>query len=273
MLYYNTPIEDYRSAFGLLVKREDLSCSAPPFSKTRGVFAHIRNRPELVIGVLDTYHSQGGWAVARACMALNRTCVNFYPVRKAERNDPLKPQQRAASDLGAKMVALPAGRSAILYHQARRKLAEYPTVGGTYMMPNALKLPEMVEETADEVERTLSQIDAEKLPEYVLISISSGTIAAGAIAGFYRQGLTPKFLLHQGYSRPEEATRKYIQKMSGVNAQIKIIDEGYAYGEVARGVVKIPPFPSNKFYDLKAWQWWIMKGREEYKEALLWNIG
>ncbi len=273
MLSYNTPIEDHRNQFGLWVKREDLSCAAPPFSKTRGVFAHVRSRPEEFIGVLDTYHSQGGWAVARACQSLNKKCINFYPIRKADRDKPLQPQQIASRELGAKMVPLPAGRSAILYHNARRVLAEMTGQRGVcYMMPNALKLPEMVEETAEEVQRTLTTWTRE--PKHVIISISSGTIAAGVIKGFRGIGYDPHFILHQGYSRPREATLKYISHMGGINPRnITLIDEGYSYGDVARGVIKLPPWPSNKFYDLKAFQWWIMKGREEFGEALLWNIG
>src|SRR5262249_34387357 len=153
-----TPVE-HHPELGLWVKREDLCCpGGPNFSKTRGVYAHVAKRPEGVIGVLDTHHSQGGWAVARACAALNKHCVLFYPVRKADRNllytgmkptqdpvwgewgDILRPQQVAAFNLGAGLVPLAAGRSAVLYHRAKSALSEER---GSYMMPNALKLPEM----------------------------------------------------------------------------------------------------------------------------------
>ncbi len=51
----------------------------PSFSKIRGVVAHIKNRPESVIGVLDTYHSKAGHAVAYVCNHLGRQCVDFWP--------------------------------------------------------------------------------------------------------------------------------------------------------------------------------------------------
>ena len=291
MLIDNTPVEDYRSTYGLLVKREDLSCPppGPPFSKTRGVYAHIKNRPEKVIGVLDTYHSQAGHAVAQACSLLGKRAVNFYPVRKSEQDAPIKPQQQAASDLGADLIALPAGRSAILYHQAKKILQHRSMYGGesVYMMPNALKLPEMVTQTAAEAYQTWKRAQhLGAIPETVVIAISSGTIAAGVIQGICsridRSGQAvgmrfpyPTFILHMGYERSHVAVLEYMQKMAGrsfTGIPMRIVDEGYSYGDVAKAG-ETPPWPCNKFYDLKAFRWWLREGRATYGEAILWNIG
>lgn len=271
-LQHNTPVENYLQQFGLLVKREDLSClpPGPPFSKTRGVFAHIEKRPEKVIGVLDTYHSQAGHAVAEACRLLGKECVNFYPVRKAEQGSPVKPQQQAAADLGAYLQPLPAGRSAILYHQAKRELKSYLD---TYMMPNALKLPEMITETAAEVRATLGSIDLPpNMP--VLIAASSGTIAAGVMRGFIESDAANRqFIVHQGYDRSDAAIRKYMNEMGQVDGlHITLINEGYSYGDVAKAGPE-PLWPCNVYYDLKAFRWWLREGRSIFKEALLWNIG
>lgn len=261
---------------GLWVKHEEECCPpGPHFSKTRGVYAHIKNRPERIIGVLDTYHSQGGHAVAQACRLLGKQCVNFYPQRKSERDGPMKPQQVTANELGASMVPLQAGRSAILYHHAKKHLERF-WPGSSYMMPNALKLPEMITETVAEVARTT-------VPDVftVIVSASSGTIAAGVWRGLYEAGWSGTLVVHQGYSRSEKAIREYMTKMAfGERApldgeiQLKFVDEGYAYGDEAKPVV-LPPFPSNKFYDLKAFQWWTEKGRgeDDGEEALLWNVG
>src|SRR3990167_10393059 len=122
MCVSHTPVEHYPD-LGLWVKREDLACpSGPNFSKTRGVWARVKSRPDPIIGVLDASHSQGGWAVARACSLLGRQCWLFYPVRKAEVFSALKPQQQAARDLDARLVPLPAGRSAILYRSEERRV-------------------------------------------------------------------------------------------------------------------------------------------------------
>lgn len=259
MLYRNTPIEDYRLKYGLWVKREDLACPppGPPFSKTRGVYAHVKSRPETLIGVLDTYHSQAGHAVARACQVLGKQCLNFYPEFKYEPG-PREPQLRAES-LGAELVGLKAGRSAILFHAARKETERR----GGYMMPNALKLEESIEETARE-------IPTDRRFDCVLIPASSGTIAAGVIRGI---GLGPTYLIHLGYTRAHEEVLKYVRSRSGVpEANVTIIDEGYAYKDRARGG-ETPPWPCNEWYDLKAFRWWIREGRRTYGRALLWNIG
>lgn len=278
-LRHNTPVENHLVQFGLLVKREDLSCAppGPPFSKTRGVFAHIAARPERIIGVLDTYHSQAGHAVAEACSLLGKQAVNFYPVRKAEIGKPLKPQQVAAQDNGMTVLhALPAGRSAILYHQAKKSLNSYDDGHGVYMMPNALKLPEMITETAAEVRATLA---SNPIPRYmpVIIAASSGTIAAGVMKGFDDLGLASNrtFIVHQGYDRPAGAILKYMAEMAQLSGPIyttALINEGYSYGDVAKPGPD-PLWPCNEYYDLKAFRWWMREGRDQYGEALLWNIG
>ena len=268
----NTPIEKH---CGIWVKREDLCClpPGPPFSKVRGVVEHIRARPEKVVGVLDTFHSQAGNGVAWACKGLHRKCVNFYPVYKAEEEGVLRENQRKAEKLGATMVPLAAGRSAILYHRAKKLLEQqFP---GAYLMPNALKLPESVEATAREVERSGEQIRQIR-PAHVVVSISSGTIAAGVILGLARLKLKklPRIVLHEGYSRSQDAVRAYVDKMAGgVNSwpfPLDIVDEGYQYKDTApKGATA--PFPCNEHYDLKAWAW-IMKAKLK-GNVLMWNVG
>lgn len=260
---------EHHPALGLWVKREDLSCpGGPNFSKTRGVWAHALARPESVIGVLDTAHSQGGWAVARACALLGKRCHLYYPVRKHE--EPwLKPQQAAAERLGAELHVLPAGRSAVLYHRAKADIAGR----GGYMFPNALKLSETVAETAREVARTALPPDVDT----VLVSASSGTIAAGVIRGFLRHRSVFRVIVHLGYSRPAGAVRTYIDKMVGESLgglEVEIVDEGYEYKDEARPG-PTPPWPCNSYYDLKCYRWWMSYGREWYGagDVLFWNVG
>lgn len=275
MCVNNTPVDDHVD-LGLFVKREDLCCpGGPDFSKTRGVYAHIARRPERFIGVLDTSHSQGGWAVARACSLLGKQCVNFYPQFKGRTE--LPPVQQVTQRLGAQLMPLKAGRSAVLYHAARKWLAGHPGVppGLRYMMPNALKLGESVEETAAEVLRTFpSGLNQATMP--VLVSASSGTIAAGVLRGLLGLGWEGPLIVHLGYSRSEAAVTSYIRRMAGAGAEgyadFVIVDEGYAYKDRARPGVAAP-FPCNEYYDLKALRWWAAVGRQEHKRALFWNIG
>jgi Threonine dehydratase len=265
MCLTNTPVT-YHDNLGLYVKHEELCCpGGPNFSKTRGVYAHIAARPEPVIGVLDTSHSQGGWAVARACKLLGKQCELYYPVRKAHQNAPLQVQQLEAQKLGAELIPIPAGRSAILYHRVRSKFRDE----GRYLMPNALKLPESVSETAAEVDRTQLPSDISA----VLISASSGTIAAGVLRGLGDAAVS--VVVHLGYSRSERAVRAYLDKMSGINTSggVTIVDEGFSYADAAPRDVELPDFPCNVFYDLKAYRWWVREGQARYGRALLWNVG
>jgi hypothetical protein len=263
MLVNETPIEHVGG--NVWVKREDL-CSpypGPGFAKIRGVLAHVRARPEGLIGVLDTYHSKAGWAVAYVCRALGKRCVDFFPVYKAD-GDALRPQQAMAHGLGADLVPLPAGRSAILYHTARRETV----ARGGYVMPNALKLPETVAEVADEVVRTpgLSRF------EHLVISVSSGTIAAGVLSGFARLGLAPRTTFHLGYDRSREALLSYVRGyVPSLDAfRPEVVDEGYGYKDKARGA-EVAPFPCNPYYDLKAWQW--LRRQDSLPPTLFWNVG
>lgn len=277
MLTFNTPVEDWTKEYGLWVKREDQSCRhpGPQFSKTRGVYEHIKARPESTIGVLDTYHSQAGHAVALACQILGKQCVNYYPEYKREPG--FRAPQLAAQLLGAELFGIPAGRSSVIYHKAKKLLAEH--VLDAYMMPNALKLKETVSETAREVGK-LDDFDT------VIIPSSSATIAAGVIRGFllrknYR--VMPGFIIHLGYSRPERAVRKYLYD-SVANPgcdpdEITVVDELYNYKDQARDG-ETPPWPCNPYYDLKAFRWWMRErdkpdrgGAAVYGKTLLWNIG
>lgn len=271
MCIERTPLVFHKDV-GIYVKHEEKCCpGGPDFSKTRGVYAHLAKRPEKVIGVLDTSHSQGGWAVAKACSLLKKKCVLFYPVLKSSAPywpGPLGYQQLAARDLGAELRPMMAGRSAILYHRAKRILAE--EYSSSYMMPNALKLEETVGETAREFQRT-------KLPRgigSIVVSASSGTIAAGVFRGARQRGWDGEIVVHLGYSRSLGAVYEYLAKMSGVAlGNHMIIDEGYAYADEARPGVT-PSFPSNIYYDLKAFRWLMKEGILKVKPlTVFWNIG
>jgi hypothetical protein len=309
MLVMGTQLEDHLDSCGLLVKREDLSCPppGPPFSKTRGVWAHVQARPEPVIGVLDTFHSQAGHAVSRAGSLLGKRVFNFFPLFKADIKTGtcpadippeevlildngvwtrLRSPQVMARRLGAELQPLPAGRSAILFHTARKRLAaigqalEQPT----YMMPNALKLPETVSETAAEVRRTVEGADRRtydllrSIPW--LVPASSGTIAAGVLAGLrdFWPRTTPPLIVHMGYSRSVPTAREYIlESATGSPAlpeglRMEFIEEGYSYSDRARPG-DTPPWPCNQYYDLKALRWWMANGRPTWGQAVLWNVG
>ena len=275
----STPVHQYMvNGQPVFVKREDLCAppGAPPFSKMRGVLKHVQSRPESVIGVLDTFHSKAGWAVAYACREFGKTCLNYYPEYK-KLQGVVQPQQERAQEHGAGLVKLPAGRSAILFHRAKKDLAQFSS--DSYMMPNALKLPESVDENAEEAERTGQQFHGHGLGTLV-ISISSGTVASGVLVGLRRAGALPKdVILHMGYSRSHDEALHYIlgplSRVWGPGPwtppAVHLVDEGYNYADK----VDFPaPFPCNPYYDLKAWKWLNTTAvRGLARPILFWNIG
>lgn len=275
MLINDTPIETYCvHGIPVLVKREDLCCPfpGPSFSKMRGVYAHMRSRPEQVIGVLDTFHSKAGWAVSYCARELRKQVVNFWPRFKADPAEGLaRDQQRYAEALGATLVDLPAGRSSVLYHQAKKALSRFPD---SYMMPNALKLPESVAENAAEAMRSAALLPSEGT---LVISISSGTVASGIVRGLTQAGVLQNYsiIFHMGYSRPEGAAREYIRNSSLVFDSFfwRFIDDGYGYKDAAPAMDY--PFPCNPHYDAKAWHW--LSQLENIKTLktpiVFWNIG
>jgi len=266
-----TPFEWHEiGGIPVYVKREDLCCPSPgpSFSKIRGVKAFLEAAdPNSVVGVLDTSHSKAGWGVAYICKALSMWCVDFYPVYKGETG--LRPIQKRARNLDAELVPLPAGRSAILYHQAKKQLAEMAGESAL-MMPNALKLSETVDATATEL---FLYTPEDLMRGTWIVSISSGTIAAGVLKGLGHND-NVCVVAHMGYSRSKQAARDYMIKMAGGNDNVPpdlvLVDEGYSY----KDAVDIDcPFPCNRFYDLKAWKWLQSHITDLEQPIVFWNIG
>ena len=255
---------------GIWVKDES-QCApegAPPFSKLRGVYAHLKSRPEEVIGVLDTIHSKAGWAVAWSARELGKQVINYYPAKIGE---DIRPAQLESQKCGAVLARLDPWRSFILYARAKKDLMESYPDRAYYMMPNALKLRESVAETAREVHLNTP-------PEVLgddatwVVSISSGTIAAGVLLGLRMLNADPHIFLHCGYSRKETAIRKYLLKMtefSQLPSKMTIVDEGYAYKD---GVKVDVPFPCNEHYDAKAWKW-MKENLLATGPIVFWNVG
>ena len=280
MLVNNTPVQKHAVSDSssrwheVFIKREDLCCpTGPPFSKMRGVYAHLQKCPEALIGVLDTYHSKAGWAVARAAQDLGKEVINFYPRYKSDDATTIRYPQIKSQESGAYLHSLPAGRSAVLYHQAKKLLLgvysqNWKTSG--YMMPNALKLPESITENEAEAIRTLPH-----LPESgtVIISISSGTVAAGVTRGLVSTGRPYHFMYCLGYSRSTYMVRRYMEVAANINlSRHEFIDEGYAYKDEARHKIEAP-FPCNPYYDLKAWQWVVRNIDLIRGPVIFWNVG
>lgn len=279
----NTPWDWYKVDNTVIhVKREDMCCPepGPSFSKIRGVEMHLRQlvkerKRNVPIGVLDTVHSKAGWGVSYVCDQMSLQCYDFFPAYKHEIDDDgfveLRENQRHAEALGAHLIPLGAGRSSILYHEAKKLLAE-GTGGMGYMLPNALKLSESVDATCLELIR---YTPGSLLKGTWIVSASSGTLAAGVLKGLYGLDVLDKvcLVIHLGYSRPKHAVLDYVRKMARLgdtHADIVIVDEGYEYKD---SVEADCPFPCNEYYDLKAWRWLQTHAGNLEEPVVFWNIG
>ena len=143
----NTPIEMYRLGDRTVhVKREDLCVAqgGPPFSKMRGVYAHMLAAKQdgvTVFGAVDTTTSMAGWGVSWLAQCLGVGAVVYYPDVKANQGRTPVYQQHCAK-WGATVVPMRPAKSCVLWYQARRRLAEDYT--DSLLLPTGLRVTETV---------------------------------------------------------------------------------------------------------------------------------
>ena len=267
------------------VRREDL-CAAgngsPDFSKLRGIEEHLRKTSPPRVGVLDSIHSKAGWGVAWVASHLGIPVEVYYPVTVREGgilDPPVRPFQKCARELGATLHPLPAGMSAVLWHQAKADFLKNHPAGE--FLPNGLQFQEAVEATCVQVQTVVSGC-----PSWVyqpstmwVVAASSGNIAAGILKGMAAYGFQGLLVVHMGYSRSKTSLRERIHSRAGVwdgAVRVELVDEGWDYAQNAQGFA---PFPCNPYYDLKAWQWLNspdggdMMAMSGCTGAAFWNIG
>ena len=267
------------------VRREDL-CAAvagsPDFSKLRGIEEHLQRTSPKRVGVLDSIHSKAGWGVSWVASHLGIPVDVYYPVTVKEGGileHPVRPFQKRARELGATLHPMPAGMSAVLWHQAKADFLKTHPAGE--FLPNGLQFPEAVEATCKQV-----QTDAEgrlfrlyQPTTMWVVSASSGNIAAGILKGLALYGFQGPLVVHMGYSRSKPSLRERIHSRAGVwdgSVRVELVDEGWDYAQDASGFA---PFPCNPYYDLKAWRWLnspsggSMMTANGCTSVAFWNIG
>jgi 1-aminocyclopropane-1-carboxylate deaminase/D-cysteine desulfhydrase-like pyridoxal-dependent ACC family enzyme len=272
MIREDTPIEEYQ-LWGktIYVKREDLTTTfpGPNNSKIRGVLAYLQKLKErgvTKVGVLDTKVSRAGWIVSYIASKLGITVYDFYPRYKDDKG--LRFTQRMVKAFGGILVEQEAGRQSIRYARAKKYMQE---VGGV-MLPDMLKLREATIENAKVVE----SIDIELLKGTIIVPTGSATILSGIIRGLITLGLTKTRVYGilaanvSAKSRVNNVMFLLGELMLYPQPKVKIINCGYEYLTPCNIAT---PFPSDIYYDKKAWLW-LMKNHEKLKEPILfWNVG
>lgn len=271
----DTPIEKYVvGGVDVFVKREDLCApeGCPNFSKVRGLYNYLYKAKEngiRYVGVLDTRHSQGGLATAFFCKQLGLKCINFYPKYKDSQPEPLQTYMLKSQQLGAEVVGIKAGMSAVLYNIAKKRMKELPL---SVMVPNGLRLSESVEANAE----VALGVPSEYFGGVVIVSVSTGTICKGIWAGLAGKNdiKATTIIAHMGHDRKVERLRKWIAEKKVDHLILRLINEKYNYSDSV--INSDIPFPCCKFYDAKAFLWMVRNIHllsEKYNRILFWNIG
>lgn len=291
MLKNNTPVELYQAGGAdVLVKREDLCVTAdgPTFSKVRGLLPHmeaLKAEGIKVVGYTETSISMAGWGVAWMAKKLGMKAVIFDPKYAPRKKLPahlrlLDHHRKQWEKFGATVHQIPAGRAKVNYHFCKKKLSEW--YDDSYMLPLGLNVPEAVDATVTQAERTdvfVFGSMAKNIREgTVVVNVGSGTICSGLLKYFHGLDRMPQIIGVMGRSGSMERLRKKIVKKSGVEehglfgtkAKLDLVDPGYAYTDPAEGIA---PFPCHDFYDLKAWIWLEEHAPTLAQPILFWNIG
>lgn len=268
-LLRDTSIEKYEDIF---VKREDLcftrvnGLELPPLAKLRGaefLLRRLKKEGYKTIGVFDTRVSKAGWGIAGICSYLGLRCRSYFPLLKNQKR--FKDQQYMASLFGAKLVAIPAGRTAILYSIAKKDLAR---IKDSYMLPLGLVCIETVQEVAK---------IAGKIPKYgtIVICTGTGTITAGLLAGLTKENLPEKVIgvsCGMALKKQDQRITALLKETGKLKSkeilELVLVEKDYYSPENI-----IVPFPCHPYYDKKAWRW-LMENKHKLKKPILfWNIG
>ena len=114
----NTPVEKHN---GVYVKREDMAVddpTAPPFSKMRGVLAHLtklRDAGIKTVGYAESAISMAGWGLAWTAQRLGLKAIIFAPVYRCEHPylEVLRFHRKHWERCGAEIVPMPAGQGGL----------------------------------------------------------------------------------------------------------------------------------------------------------------
>lgn len=275
----NTPVINYEIGEILIsVKREEMCCvDGPPFSKVRGIVAHMKKMKEdgvTIVGYTETSISMAGWGVAWVGKELGMTVIIFDPQYKTTPNT-LIYHRRKWLDHHAIVIPILAGRAKVNWYISRKRL-ENDYGPKAVLLPLGLPFEETIQETEAEVTRTLDKLPYE-IKTFV-INIGSGTIAAGLWRGVARRNQWSDIYGIMGRTGSKARKLRDIEKKAGLTAtglfgeKTKLIleDPGWQYTEHS---TQSCPFPCNPFYDLKAWQWLVENIDKLEPPILFWNIG
>jgi threonine dehydratase len=279
LILNNTPVETYQvGGRDVFVKREDLCCpGGPTFSKVRGIIDHLTALQKTgvqVVGYCETSISMAGWGIAWACEQLSMTAVIYDP-QYVETCNTLKRHRTMWAKHNATIRSINASMAKVNWYVCKKRLVE-EFGPQAVMLPLGLPFEETIQATSQIVIDTLIRLP--NIPS-VVINVGSGTICAGLWQGLEVLRHFPVTIYgimgrtgNISYKTIiiEKKAHLYTSGLMRSRTKLKLIDPGWEYTDASTAEC---PFPCNKFYDLKAWQWLCENINLLTEPILFWNIG
>jgi len=288
--FQNTPIETYSiGKKPILVKREDLCLApdlgAPPFAKIRGLYEYIKTKKEegiLYFGYVDTSISMAGWGISFICKSLGVVAVLYYPAYKygeyRKNQSEYIPKWHSFEAIIIPLKT-PTQRQINIHRAKNEFFDKYPK--NSHFLPDGLNVPQTINAVAKEV----PSIQKYKIKTLVVCA-GSGVMCAAILKGLFandifvdtiiavpvntstdRLKLKKKILNLAGLT---EHAGFIVPNLKSICKNFNIVDGGYVYEMPS---TQQCPFPSNHYYDLKAWEWLTKNIKICKAPVLFWNIG
>lgn len=260
----HTPIETYLlSGRRIAVKRDDLVARppAPRLAKVRGfhlLLERFFNEGIRLIGAFEAGASSAGHAVAATVRNFSEMkCIIGYV---NELNEPRRNSIQSAKRLGAEVLPLRPNVLNVCYGQTKK----YVESKGGRMIPFGFEFDEAVDSVATEARSVALELTSNGT---LVVCCGSGVTLAGIYRGL--KGRPRRFIgVSSGRSIPK--IRACLKRQGVDDPTIELIEPCLPYRTACENHC---PFPSDKYYDRKAWNYLKENIRSCEEPILFWNVG
>lgn len=273
----------------VFIKREDLyvapvtatgamaRAGAPPFAKPRGLVPYLKKlKWEGVknVAYMDTAISMAGWAISYYAPPLGLNPIILWPGYKDGNRHNMERHIGKCVQLGAEVFYLEnPTQLSINWYRARKFISS--RFERAVLLPQGLPFRQTILDVAQEV----ISVPRAAWGGTVVISVGSGTMAAGLITGLMAQEVNQRVVgvlaSPKNCAKMEAVIR---EKASGFlkgawcKRNLRVVDTGLKYTAVPSSDIA-PTFPCCPYYDLKAWAWLRSNLKTLEQPVLFWNIG
>jgi len=274
----DTPVHKYEvDGKEFFVKREDLAClpPGPPFSKVRGLFAHLnylRSQDIDTVAYMETSISMASWGISYFTSVLGMKSVIYYPKYKQGMKHEQKEQLKIAHKFGATLYPIePPNMLKINFYKARKHFHEN-------FKGQMLELGLPFDETIAEVVMQVDMLQPEHLGGTIVVCAGSGTMAAGILRGIgIRNDVKYQRVIATLIAKKKTDvmhnnifTKSHLTAFDLARINLKVEESDYDYSDAEFCEC---PFPCSPYYDRKTYKWILDNYEKLEKPVLFWNIG